>query len=206
MVEGADVEKAWHAGLEVFRDSGLLQRHESERGVAFDIPCLTLIVQRPTDSAIPDAYAHPTLVDDYLDRMFGVDRDRSLLHQRLFAWERLAGGVADQVELAVETLRRDPESRAAVFSLWRADADPGSAFPVSPVAGCLRVIRGSVHLFVVARSVDFWIGAVPELLALTRLLEQVAVTVHRPVGEIIYHMWSAHIYEEDWLAHVSAGS
>jgi thymidylate synthase len=54
----------------------------------------------------------------------------------------------------------------------------------------------------VARSVDFWVGAVPEMIAYGRLSNELAAALRVGCGPLLYHSWSAHIYEDDCLAHV----
>lgn len=143
-VRGATIAQAWERGLDLFRDLARLHRHDSERGVAFELPGLTVVIESAADLTTPARYTYPELIEE-------------------------------------------------------------SPFPVSPVTGCFRVIDAAVHLFLVARSLDYWVGAVPELIAFSRLLAQVASELGREVGAVTYHVWSAHVYESDLLAHVSGG-
>jgi hypothetical protein len=197
--------EAWEAGLALFRSPSSLYRHDSERGVAFEIPGLTLAVESVADDAIPPGYAYPAMVDEYSDRLFGAGRGSSLLHRRMRAWPTTGGGVIDQIGRATLLLRSSPDSRAASFSLWDPEQEGTTDFPVSPVSGCFRVIDEAVHLLLVARSVDYWIGAVPEMLAFATLLRSVARELDREPAGLIYHMWSAHVYENDCLVHLMTG-
>lgn len=197
--------EAWEAGLALFGSPGSLYRHDSERGVAFEIPGLTLAVESVADEAIPPRYAYPAMVDEYADRLFGAGRESSVLHRRMRAWPAAEGEVIDQIDQATRLLRASPDSRAASFSLWDPQQESTTDFPVSPVSGCFRVIDEAVHLLLVARSVDYWIGAVPEMLAFAGLLRSVARELDREPAGFTYHMWSAHVYENDCLVHLMAG-
>jgi hypothetical protein len=196
------IEAAWLAGLECFADPTRLWRHESDRGVAFDLPCLTLIATEPTDKPVPAAYPYPRLVTQYMSWLYGDSSGVSLLHRRLFAWHRAGESPLDQAAEIQQLIMRRPETRGAVFSLWRPESDLGSPYPPSPVAGSFRVLNGALHLFVVARSTDYWVGAVPDMLAMARLQEDTAKATGFTQGYLLFHMWSAHIYEDEYLANV----
>jgi len=99
-------------------------------------------------------------------------------------------------------LARQPETRSAVYSLWSPEVDLESAYPVSPVAGAFRIIDGQLHQYVVGRSADYWVGVVPDMLILAQLQCEMAKGLHREVGALVFHMWSAHVYEDEYLAHV----
>lgn len=196
------IEEAWHAGLKFFEDPQRLWRHESERGIAFDLPCLTLVATEPVHDVVPASYPYPQLVQQYMGWLYGLERESSLLHRRLFRWDDAGEQSFDQVAHIIDLLRRQPETRAATFSLWRPDIDLGSAYPPSPVAGSFRVLDDALHLFVVGRSADYWVGVVPDMLVMARLQHDVAVAIGTVAGPLVFHMWSAHMYENEYLANV----
>ena len=199
------IERAWLEGLKCFQDPQRLWRHESERGIAFDLPCLTLVATEPAYDPIPLTYPYPQLVEQYMGWLYGPQRDTSLLHRRLFRWDGTGELSFDQESHIRQLLRRHPETRGAIFSLWRPDVDLGSAYPPSPVAGSFRVLDGALHLFVVGRSADYWVGTVPDMLVMARLQRDVADAINFPVGPLLFHMWSAHIYEDEYLANIVSG-
>jgi len=203
-VSGATIAEAWEQGLLLFRSPADLYRHDSERGVAFEITGLTVVVQSAQDLTPPARYRFPGLAADYTERLFGTDRDQSMLYQRMRNWPTAEGRAIDQIAKVGEILSASPDTRAAAFTLWRPEDDLQSSYSVSPVSGCFRIISGCLQLQLVARSVDFWLGAIPELIAYGRLANELAATLQARPGPIVYHMWSAHIYEDDCLAHVVA--
>jgi hypothetical protein len=202
-VAGATIAEAWERGLLLFQSPAQLFRHDSERGVAFEITGMTVVVESAADLTAPARHPFPGLVADYAERLFGADRDQSMLYQRMRNWPAADGHAIDQIAALTDMLAVSPDTRAASFTLWRPEDDLGSAFPVSPVSGCFRIISGRLQLQLVARSVDYWVGAVPELLAYGRLVNELAGTLRVKPGPIVFHMWSAHIYEDDCLAHVA---
>lgn len=202
-VTGATIAGAWEEGLRLFQSPAQLVRHDSERGVAFEITGMTVVAETAADLTTPACYRFPGLVADYIERLFGADRDQSMLHQRMWNWAGADGHAIDQIATIRDMLTASPDTRAAAFNLWRPEDDPQSPFPVSPVSGCFRIIAGRLQLQLVARSVDYWVGAVPELVAYGRLVNELAETLRIKPGPIIFHMWSAHIYEDDCLAHVA---
>lgn len=205
-MSGATIAEAWEQALLLFRSPAELYRHDSERGVAFEITGLTVVVESAKDLAAPPRYRFPGLIADYSERLFGVDRHQSLLYQRMRNWSAADGSAIDQIALVREMLTTSPDTRAAVFTLWRPEDDLRSSYSVSPVSGCFRIISGSLELLLVARSVDFWVGAIPELIAYGKLLNDLATGLRVKPGPIVYHAWSAHIYEDDCLAHLVAPS
>jgi len=203
-VSGATIAEAWEQGLRLFQTPADLFRHDSERGVAFEITGMTMVVGSSEDLAAPARYRFPGLVTDYTERLFGADRDRSMLYQRMHNWPAPDGRMIDQIARLGEMLSMSPDTRAATFTLWRPEDDLQSSFPVSPVSGCFRIIAGRLQLQLVARSVDYWVGAVAELVAYGRLANELAGKLRVMPGPIVFHMWSAHIYEDDCLAHVAS--
>jgi thymidylate synthase len=203
-VSGATIAEAWDQALLLFRSPEDLYRHDSERGVAFEITGLTVVVESAKDLTPPARYRFSGLIAEYTDRLFGADRHQSMLYQRMRNWPTADGKAIDQLVRVQEILAASPDTRTAAFTLWRPEDDLQSSYSVSPVSGCFRIISGCLQLHLVARSVDFWVGAIPELIAYGKLSNDLAATLRVNPGPIVYHVWSAHIYEDDCLAHVVA--
>jgi thymidylate synthase len=58
--------------------------------------------------------------------------------------------------------------------------------------------NGELELVVYAHSLDFGKKAYGNLVELTRLQEHVAHEIDRPVGRLVVHAKSAHVYEPEW--------
>ncbi|MEV4755797.1 thymidylate synthase [Micromonospora sp. NPDC049559] len=196
------VETGWPQVLDLFRD-GAAARVATRHGISFDLPGLTVWLRNPNDLSAPADYRYPELIKDYRDRLFGTQRDKSLLFQRMRRWREDDIDAFDQVERIINLLRREPSSRSAVFSTWLPPADLEAAFPVSPVGGAVRVVGDTLHLFVTARSVDVWVGFVPELLAFAQLANEFALDLGVRRSTVSYQCWSAHLYEVDFLTYLT---
>jgi len=184
--------------MELFRIPKM--RMVSRHGISFDIQGLTVWISNPADLSTPTGYAYPELIKDWRDMLFGDHRDDSLLYQRLRRWPTEEQPV-DQLASIVSLLRGDENSRSAVFSVWQPGKDPGSPFSISPVGGACRIVEETLLLFLTARSVDVWMGMVPELLAFSQLAMDLALELNLGKSRICYHAWSAHLYELDYLTY-----
>lgn len=201
-IEVPTVAAGWHDVLALFsRD--LPARVTTRHGICFDIPGLTVWLRNPADLTPPQGYLYPELIKDYRDRIFGDQRESSLLYQRLRRWVAPDGSSLDQFERAVRLLRQDEHSRSAVFSTWRPDEDLGGRFPVSPVGGAFRIVDEDLVLFLTARSVDVWVGFVPELLTFAQLTADAALALGLGGSRVCYHLWSCHLYEVDYLTYLA---
>ncbi|WFE65533.1 thymidylate synthase [Micromonospora sp. WMMD714] len=201
-IEASTVAAGWHEVIALFArqpPTRIATRH----GVSFDIPGLTVWLRNPADLTPPQGYLYPELIKDYRDRIFGDQREASLLYQRMRRWADGDGPPVDQFAQAVELLRRDEHSRSAVFSLWRPEEDLGGRFPVSPVGGALRIVGDDLVLFLTARSVDVWVGLVPELLTFAQLAADAALELGLTGSRLCHHSWSAHLYEVDYLTYLA---
>lgn len=191
---------AWKAVVAMVQNGSAL-RLATRFGVTFDLAGLTIEVANPADLTLPDGFRHPSLVADYISRLSGDDRTVSLLHKRLRQWPSGTNTV-DQLAAAEQAIRDDETTRSAVYGLWDGALDVGSPNAVSPVAGGFRMIDGSLHQFLAARSVDVLVGLVPELIAFARLQQDLASSLSLKVGPLHYVAWSAHIYEVDYVAYI----
>ncbi len=198
------VGTGWSEILELFKQDRAT-RIATRHGISFDIAGLTLVLTNPNDRTPPDNFPYPELIADYMDRMFGQSRDSSLLFQRMHRWNAEGDDQIDQIGRIRDLLRRDRNSRSAVFSLWNPTADLSSDYPVSPVSGCFRLMRGRLNLFITARSADVVLGLVPELLAFSYLLSNMALELGVATSVLSYHAWSAHMYEVDYISLAAGG-
>jgi thymidylate synthase len=155
------------------------------------------------DLTPPEGYLYPELIRDYRDRLFGDQRGKSMFYQRMRRWDSGVGPPIDQLTAVEELLKEDPNSRSAAFSTWLPHEDLGGEYPVSPVAGCFRLVAGTLYVFVIARSVDVWVGLVPELLAFAQIGADMALALGTAGCTLVYHSWSAHIYEIDYLSYIA---
>src|SRR5262245_37386540 len=111
---------------------------------------------------------------------------------RLFNY---AGAGRDQLAWVVERLRADPESRSATITTFQPLTDTSYIPCVSMLDFWLR--DGALELVVYAHSLDFGKKAYGNLVELAALQAHVARELGAPVGRLVVHAKSAHIYEPE---------
>jgi thymidylate synthase len=102
----------------------------------------------------------------------------------------------DQIQWVIDRLRNDPENKSASITTFMPLTDT-SYIP------CISLLdfwipSGAVELIVYAHSLDFGKKAYGNLIELASLQSMVADQLQRPIGQMIIHVKSAHIYEPEW--------
>ena len=77
--------------------------------------------------------------------------------------------------------------------------------PVRQPARLLDPLGDALELVVYAHSLDFGKKAYGNLVELARLQEHVAGELARPVGRLVVHAKSAHVYEPEWALMAELG-
>jgi thymidylate synthase len=101
----------------------------------------------------------------------------------------------DQIAWVVERLRSDPTARDAAVTTFMPLTDTTYVPCVSLLDFWLQ--DGAVELLVYAHSLDFGKKAYGNLVELARLQQRVAGEVGAPVGRLVIHVKSAHVYESE---------
>ena len=109
---------------------------------------------------------------------------------RLFDYEG-----RDQIAWVVERLRADPAARDAAVTTFMPLTDTSYVPCVSLLDFWLP--DGAVELLVYAHSLDFGKKAYGNLVELARLQQRVAGELGVPVGRLVVHVKSAHVYESE---------
>ena len=112
---------------------------------------------------------------------------------RLFNYD---GAGRDQIAWVVDRLRTDPTSRSATITTLQPLSDTTYIPCVSMLDFWLP--DGRLELVVYAHSLDFGKKAYGNLVELAHLQEHVAGELAVPVGRLVVHAKSAHIYEPEW--------
>ena len=102
----------------------------------------------------------------------------------------------DQVAWVIERLRADAETRSATITTFQPLADTSYIPCVSLLDFWL--VRGALELVVYAHSLDFGKKAYGNLVELARLQHEVAAALSVPVGTLVIHAKSAHVYETEF--------
>jgi thymidylate synthase len=120
-----------------------------------------------------------------------------LRHWPMDEWH---GNVAvDQLRWVVDLLRREPETRRAVISIYDPARDSRDGKDI-PCNNWLQFIQrdGELHLFVTIRSNDLIWGNAINTFEWSALLEVVAGLVRVPMGPMHLNITSLHIYDRHW--------
>jgi len=104
----------------------------------------------------------------------------------------------DQVAWVIEKLRADPETRSATVTTFQPLVDTTYIPCVSLLD--FWITSGKLELVVYAHSLDFGKKAYGNLVELARLQHEVAAAVGVPVGPLVIHAKSAHVYEPEFEA------
>jgi thymidylate synthase len=197
VVEAGTLGRAW---FEVSRRILADGRNTAYDGaVTKELALLTAIVEAPDPAdAVIASLADPDWLD-WMRRNFAEPADvEELGHARSYARRLRDYEGRDQVAWVIERLRADPETRSATITTFQPLTDT-SYIPCVSLLDFWRV-EGALELVVYAHSLDFGKKAYGNLVELARLQHEVASAVDVPVGRLVIHAKSAHIYEPEFEA------
>jgi thymidylate synthase len=113
-------------------------------------------------------------------------------------WRGWAAGerTIDQLQQAIDTLVRDPDSRRIIVNAWNpAECDPADvALPPCHAFFQFYVAAGRLSLQMYQRSADMFLGVPFNIASYALLLHMVARLTDLQPGEFIHTMGDAHIY------------
>jgi thymidylate synthase len=197
VVEAPTLGEGWLAVSREILERGDIASYDGQ--TTRELALLTLAVEQP-DSADPLiaelgdpewlCWMHRNFFEH--DDVAEIGNSKSYA-ARLFDY---AGTGRDQVAWVVERLRDDPEARSATITTFQPLTDTSYIPCVSMLDFWLR--EGAVELVVYAHSLDFGKKAYGNLVELAHLAEHVASELDRPVGTLVVHAKSAHVYEPEW--------
>jgi thymidylate synthase len=183
--------------LEVSRRILELGADETYDGAATkELALVTLVVGEPdpADELIA-SLADPDWLA-WMQRNFTQPDDvPELGHARSYAKRLRDYDGRDQVAWVIERLRADPETRSATITTFQPLADT-SYIPCVSLLDFWQA-GGALELVVYAHSLDFGKKAYGNLVELARLQHEVAAAVGLPVGRLVIHAKSAHVYEPE---------
>lgn len=164
-----------------------------------ELAVLTLAVAEPDpDDATIAELADPDWLA-WMHRNFtALDDVAELGGARSYARRLRAYDGRDQVAWVIERLHEDPTARDAAITTFQPLADTTYIPCVSLLDFWL--VDGALELIVYAHSLDFGKKAYGNLVELARLQREVAVAVGVPVGRLVIHAKSAHIYAPEYDA------
>jgi thymidylate synthase len=162
-----------------------------------ELSVVTLTVDRPDpEDELIASLADPDWLD-WMRRNFTEPDDVAELGgARSYARRLRDYDGRDQVAWVVDRLRADPETRSATITTFQPLAD-SSYIPCVSLLDFWRA-QGHLELVVYAHSLDFGKKAYGNLVELARLQHEVGAAVGVPVGPLVIHAKSAHVYEPEF--------
>ena len=194
VVETRSLGEGW---LEVSRrilEAGADATYDGQ--VTKELSLLTLVVSAPDPAdALIASLADPEWLAWMRRNFTELDDVPELGDARSYARRLRDYEGRDQVAWVIDRLRADPDTKSATITTFQPLADT-SYIP------CVSVLDfwfagGQLELVVYAHSLDFGKKAYGNLVELARLQHEVAEAVAAPVGTLVIHAKSAHVYEPE---------
>jgi thymidylate synthase len=161
-----------------------------------ELSLLSLRVPRPDpEDGLIASLADPAWLDWMRRNFTETDDVAELGGARSYARRLRDYEGRDQIAWVVDRLRSDPETRSATITTLQPLSDT-SYIPCVSLLDFWRV-DGALELVVYAHSLDFGKKAYGNLVELARLQHEVAAAVDAPVGALVIHAKSAHLYEPE---------
>lgn len=115
--------------------------------------------------------------------------------------------IQDQLGHVVNALRRDPDSRQAVLTIWRPNPPVTKDTPCT-VAMTFNLRHGKLNQHVFMRSSDLWLGWVYDVFSFSMVAHQVCCRLNVNTdsevvavpGDLYLTAVSSHLYEPQWEA------
>ena len=192
-VEAESIGEAWlETARRILRD-GADAVYDGEPTKELALVAIQVASPDPQDATIA-SLADPAWLE-WMRRNFTEPGDVAELGgARSYARRLRDYGGRDQVAWVVERLA-DPECRSAAITTFEPHTDT-TYIPCISLLDFWRV-SGPLELVVYAHSLDFGKKAYGNLVELARLQHEVAAAVGCPVGSLIVHAKSAHVYKPE---------
>jgi thymidylate synthase len=197
VIEAPTLGEGWLRTSRTILEQGALAEYDGQP--TRELALLTLVVERPSsdDPVIGELGDAEWLA--WMHDNFFVQKDVPELGDaksyavRLFNY---GGAGRDQISWVVERLRAEPGCRSATVTTFQPLTDTAYI----PCVSLLDFWRphDALELVVYAHSLDFGKKAYGNLVELTRLQEHVAGELDAPLGRLVVHAKSAHVYEPEW--------
>lgn len=110
------------------------------------------------------------------------------------SWPDYKGGAIDQMAEAVETIRRNPDSRRIIVSAWNVADLENMHLPPCHAFFQFYVADGRLSLQLYQRSADIFLGVPFNIASYALLLQMVAQVTGLEAGDFVHTLGDAHIY------------
>lgn len=110
------------------------------------------------------------------------------------SWPDYDGGHIDQIGEAVDTIRRNPDSRRIIVSSWNVADLPRMNLPPCHAFFQFYVADGRLSLQLYQRSADIFLGVPFNIASYALLLKMMAQVTGLKAGDFVHTLGDAHIY------------
>lgn len=110
------------------------------------------------------------------------------------SWPLPDGGAIDQIAQAVDTIRRNPESRRILVSAWNVAEVGQMALPPCHVLFQFFVAEGRLSCMLYQRSADTFLGVPFNIASYALLTQMMAQVCGLEPGEFIHTLGDTHLY------------
>src|SRR5574344_1384304 len=126
-----------------------------------------------------------------------ADADGELGHIYGYQWRSrpdYAGGSIDQITEAIETIKKNPDSRRIIVSSWNVADLPNMNLPPCHAFFQFYVANGRLSLQLYQRSADIFLGVPFNIASYALLLMMMAQVTGLKAGDFVHTLGDAHIY------------
>ena len=109
-------------------------------------------------------------------------------------WPDYEGGFIDQISEAVETIRKNPDSRRIIVNAWNVADLKNMNLPPCHMFFQFYVANGRLSLQMYQRSADTFLGVPFNIASYALLLQMMAQVTGLKAGDFIHTLGDAHIY------------
>lgn len=110
------------------------------------------------------------------------------------SWPDYQGGSIDQITEAVETIKKNPDSRRIIVCSWNVAAIPEMKLPPCHCFFQFYVAEGKLSLQLYQRSADIFLGIPFNIASYALLLQMMAQVTGLQPGTFVHTLGDAHIY------------
>ncbi|MDR1779559.1 MAG: thymidylate synthase [Tannerella sp.] len=110
------------------------------------------------------------------------------------SWPDYEGGFIDQISEAVNTIRRNPDSRRIIVSSWNVGDLSRMNLPPCHAFFQFYVAEGRLSLQLYQRSADIFLGVPFNIASYALLLKMMAQVTDLEAGDFVHTLGDAHIY------------
>lgn len=110
------------------------------------------------------------------------------------SWPDYEGGFIDQISEAVETIRKNPDSRRIIVNAWNVADLKNMNLPPCHMFFQFYVADGRLSLQIYQRSADSFLGVPFNIASYALLLQMMAQVTGLKPGDFIHTLGDAHIY------------